>query len=255
VALENIRLVRENVEKKLIEQELEIARRVQSRLLPASSPTIPGYDLSAATIPSRHVGGDYYDFDLLGDGTLVLVVADVSGKGIPASLLMATLRAAVNSNTDAKKTPAVMLQRINKLLYESTSPEEFATLFYGVVDLGNGMMTYANAGHEFPFLISSGKVRELAESGIVIGCVESFPYEEFTCEIPKGGTLVLFTDGITDAARGDDPFGAQRLRASLERDGNRVSQELCESILAEVQSFAEGGEALDDLTLVVLRRD
>jgi serine phosphatase RsbU (regulator of sigma subunit) len=255
VALDNVRLLRENVEKKLIEEELEIARRIQSRLLPPCSPRIPGYDLSAATIPSRHVGGDYYDFDLLEDDALVLVVADVSGKGIPASLLMATIRAAVNSNTDAKRTPAVMLRRINKLLFDSTSSEEFATLFYGVVDLKNGMMTYANAGHEFPFLVCGGAVRQLAESGMVIGCVESFSYEEFVCEIPKGGTLVLYTDGITDAERGDESFGARRLKDRLERDGHRGSEELCASILSEVQRFAEGGEALDDLTLVVLRRE
>lgn len=255
VALDNIRLLRENVEKKLIEEELEIARRVQARLLPPCSPRIPGYDLSAATIPSRYVGGDYYDFVLLEDDALVLVVADVSGKGIPASLLMATLRAAVNSNEDAKRTPALMLRRINKLLFDSTSSEEFATLFYGVVDLKNGMMNYANAGHEFPFLVCGGAVRQLGESGIVIGCVESFPYEEFVCEIPKGGTLVLYTDGVTDAARADENFGAHRLRERLERDGHRRSEELCASILSEVQRFAEGGEALDDLTLVVLRRE
>jgi serine phosphatase RsbU (regulator of sigma subunit) len=255
VALDNIRLLRENVEKKLIEEELEIARRVQSRLLPPCSPRIPGYDLSAATIPSRHVGGDYYDFDLLEDDALVLVVADVSGKGIPASLLMATLRAAVNSNTDARRAPAVMLRRINKLLFDSTSSEEFATLFYGVVSLKDGMMTYANAGHEFPFLVSGGVARQLAESGMVIGCVESLSYEEFVCEIPKGGTLVLYTDGVTDAARADERFGTHRLKDRLESDGHRASEELCAGILSEVQRFAEGGEALDDLTLVVLRRE
>ena len=255
VAIDNIRLLRENVEKKLIEQELQIARRVQSRLLPAGSPRIPGYDLSATTIPSRYVGGDYYDFDVLGEDTLILVVADVSGKGIPASLLMATLRAAVNSNVDAKVTPALMLGRINTLLYESTSSEEFATLFYGVVNLKDGMMKYANAGHEFPFLVCGGIVRQLAESGMVIGCVESYPYEEWTCEIPRGGTLVLYTDGITDAARGDESFGAPRLRELLVRDGHRMSEELCANILSEVQRFAEEGATLDDLTLVVLRRE
>jgi sigma-B regulation protein RsbU (phosphoserine phosphatase) len=255
VALENIKLLRESVEKKLLEEELQIARRVQSQLLPESSPAIPGYDLSARTIPSRHVGGDYYDFDVIDDDTLVLVVADVSGKGIPASLLMATLRAAVNSNADARKMPAVMVGRINTLLFESTSPEEFATLFYGVVELPNGMIKYANAGHEFPFLIDGGRVRQLGESGLVIGCVESFPYEEFSCEIPRGGTLVLYTDGITDAARGAENFGEGRLRKMLERDGGLNSDELSASIISEVERFAEEGASLDDLTLVVLRRE
>lgn len=254
VALDNIRLLRENVGKKLIEEELEIARRVQSQLLPASSPEIPGYDLAASTLPSRHVGGDYYDFDLVDDRTLTLVVADVSGKGIPASLLMATIRAAVNSNLDARKTPAEMLRRINTLLYESTSPEEFATVFYAVVDLAEGRMKYANAGHEFPFLVHGKEIRQLGESGLVIGCVENYVYEEFSCEIPSGGTLVLYTDGITDAAAADESFGENRLRRLLERNGHRRSRDLCASILDEVQRFAGAGEQTDDLTLVVLRR-
>jgi serine phosphatase RsbU (regulator of sigma subunit) len=254
VALENIRLLRENVEKKVIEEELQIARRIQSQLLPASSPSIPGYDLSASTIPSRQVGGDYYDFNLL-DDALVLVVADVSGKGIPASLLMATLRAAVNSNADVRKNPSTMLRRINALLFGSTSAEEFATLFYGVVNLSDGVMKYANAGHEFPFLVSKDGVHQLRESGIVIGCVENFSYEELSCEIPEGGALVLFTDGITDAATTDgENFGEERLRKALETNGSTSSRELCSNLLSEVNAFAQEGEYVDDLTLVVLKR-
>jgi serine phosphatase RsbU (regulator of sigma subunit) len=256
VALDNIRLLRDNVEKKVLEEELQIARRVQSRLLPAESPVIPGYALSASTVPSRHVGGDYYDFHVFDEDTLALVVADVSGKGIPASLLMATLRAAVNSNTDARKDPAAMLQRMNSLLYESTSAEEFATVFYGVVDLKAGEMKYANAGHEFPYLVSKDGVRTLGESGIVIGCVEEFPYEENSCRIPNGGTLVLYTDGITDAAAGGgECYGEGRLRKSLESNGSTSSDELCSKILEEVRDFSRGGDYQDDLTLVVLKRD
>ena len=202
------------------------------------------------------MGGDYYDFDIIDGDALVVVVADVSGKGIPASLLMATLRAAVNSNADARRTPAVMVSRINTLLYESTSSEEFATLFYGVVNLEDGVMRYANAGHEFPFLVSEEGVRQIGESGIVAGCVESFPYEEFSCQIPKGGTVVLYTDGITDAAAGDgENFGADRLKKVLERDGLRSASELCSSILSEVERFAKEGANLDDLTLVALKRE
>ncbi len=256
VALDNIRLLRENVDKKLLEEELEIARRIQSQLLPSSSPVIPGYDLSASTIPSRQVGGDYYDFGLLDDGKLVLVVADVSGKGIPASLLMATLRTAVNSNEDARRSPATMMRRMNTLLFESTSAEEFATLFYGVVDIKEGTMKYANAGHEFPILISKGVIHQLGESGIVIGCVDDFPYEESTCEIPSGGTLVLYTDGITDAARvGGENFGEDRLREVLTHNGHGSSQELCSGLLTEVQAFARDGDYQDDLTLVILKRE
>jgi len=122
------------------------------------------------------------------------------------------------------------------------------------VDLKDGTMKYANAGHEFPFLVSGGVVRQLAESGIVIGCLENYTYEESLCEIPRGGTLVLYTDGITDAAGVGESFGEARLRRTLEQDGHRGSQELCSSILEEVQRFAAEGEQLDDLTLMVLKR-
>jgi sigma-B regulation protein RsbU (phosphoserine phosphatase) len=256
VALDNIRLLRENVEKKLIEEELEIARRIQSRLLPPCSPAIPGFELSASTTPSRHVGGDYYDFDVVDGNALIIVVADVSGKGIPASLLMATLHAAVHSNADARKTPAAMVGRINTLLYDSTSPEEFATLFYGVVNLEDGVMRYSNAGHEFPFLVSPDGVQQIGESGIVAGCIESFPYEEYTCRIPPGGTVVLYTDGITDApAASGENFGTDRLKRVLERDGSRSAGELCSSIISEVEKFAQEGANMDDLTLVALKRE
>lgn len=255
-SLDNIRLLRENVEKKVLEEELVIARRVQLRLLPSSPPEIDGYQLSASTVTSRQVGGDYYDFGLLDGNNLALVIADVSGKGIPASLLMATLHAAVNSNHDAQKRPAMMLQRLNSLLYESTSAEEFATVFYGVVDLVRGRMKYANAGHEFPYIVSPDGITQLAESGIVLGAIKEYRYEEKECQIPRGGGLILFTDGVTDAERsGGECFGQERFRAVLGAEGISSAAGLCKSILDEVEAFSKGGDYHDDLTLVVLNRD
>ncbi|MEE9269964.1 MAG: GAF domain-containing SpoIIE family protein phosphatase [Candidatus Krumholzibacteria bacterium] len=256
VALDNVRLLRENVEKKVIDKELQMARRIQSQLLPSGSPEIPGYQLSATTIPSRYVAGDYYDFRVLDDTSLVLVVADVSGKGIPASLLMATLRAAVNSNQDARNQPAAMLRRINTLLYESTSPEEFATVFYSVVDLRSGEIRYANAGHEFPYLRADGRLERLDESGLVLGCVLDFPYEEKSCKLPNGGSLILFTDGMTDAvASSGENFGEDRLRRAIDSNHDKDSSALCAALLEEVRDFSRGGDYNDDLTLVVLKRE
>ncbi|MFQ5510377.1 MAG: PP2C family protein-serine/threonine phosphatase [Candidatus Krumholzibacteriia bacterium] len=256
VALDNVRLLRENVEKKVLEEELRMARRIQSQLLPSGSPAIPGYQLSATTIPSRHVAGDYYDFEVLDDGSLVVVVADVSGKGIPASLLMATLRAAVNSNQDAKKRPAAMLRRINSLLYQSTSPEEFATVFYSVVSLKHGEIRYANAGHEFPYISSNGGLERLEESGIVLGCMTDYPYEEKTRRLPRGGALVLFTDGVTDAVtRGGDSFGEERLRRAIDSNVDKDSAGLRDAVVEEVRDFSRGGDYNDDVTIVVLKRE
>jgi serine phosphatase RsbU (regulator of sigma subunit) len=254
VALDVIRLVRENVEKKVIEEELEIARRVQSQLLPAHSPTIPGYSLTAATLPSRHVGGDFYYYHMVDEDHLVLLVADVSGKGIPASLLTASIHAAVNSNEDARAKPAIMLGRINKLLYESTSPEEFATLFYGVVDVKSGELRYANAGHEFPYMVTAEGLQKLEESGIVLGAMLNFDYEEKSFLIPPDGSLILYTDGVTDAeTTGGECFGDDRLRQAL-TNGQDESGDLCAAILDKVRNFSQDGDYHDDVTLVVLHR-
>jgi serine phosphatase RsbU (regulator of sigma subunit) len=254
VALDNIRLVRENVEKKVIEEELEIARRVQSQLLPAHSPKIPGYSLTAATLPSRHVGGDFYYYRMVDDDHLVMLVADVSGKGIPASLLTASIHAAVNSNEDARTRPAVMLGRMNRLLYESTSPEEFATVFYGVVDIKSGELRYANAGHEFPYVVTADGLQVLEESGIVLGAVLDFDYEEKSFLIPPDGSLILYTDGVTDAATsGGESFGEPRLREAL-TNGQQTSDDLCAVILDKVRDFSQDGDYQDDVTLLVLCR-
>lgn len=256
VALDNIRLLRENVEREVLEEELQMARRIQSQLLPDGSPSLPGYQLSGSTVPSRHVGGDYYDFELIDEDSLSLVIADVSGKGIPASLLMATLRAVVNSNLDARKRPAIMMERMNRLLYDSTSPEEFATAFYAVVELKSGVVRYANAGHEYPCLVTSPDVQQLEHSGIVLGCVQEFEYEEDAVTIPRGGALVLYTDGVTDAeTSGGESFGQERLLHALRTNGSESSARLCSSILDQVREFSRGGDYQDDLTLVVLKRD
>jgi sigma-B regulation protein RsbU (phosphoserine phosphatase) len=217
---------------------------------------IKGYDLSGITVPSRHVAGDYYDFVLLNGGdSLALVVADVSGKGIPASLLTATLHAAIRSNEDAQKSPEAIISRVNALLHRSTSPEEFATLFYGVVDLSTGELRYANAGHDFPFLLWREGASMLSESGIVLGCLEQYPYLEAACGIPEGGVLVLYTDGLTDceSAKGEN-FGTERLRRVLEANVGGSAKEICRAVLDDVRLFSRGGESLDDMTMLVLKR-
>jgi len=253
-AIENVRLLRENVERKLIEEELKIARKIQTQLLPGEPPHLEGYDLAARTVPSRWVGGDYYDFMLVDERHLVLVVADVSGKGIPASILTASLQAAVRSNEDVQTDPMRMMLRLNQLLHRNTSAEEFATVFYGVVDLENGSVRYANAGHEFPFIVTTEGASELSESGIVLGALEHFEYEAVECVIPVGGTLTIFTDGVPDWQEGDgDYYGTGRLRETLERCRTLSARDICQGVIDDVRNFGRA-ENPDDLTLVVLKR-
>ncbi len=253
-ALQNIRLMQENLDRKLLEEELKIARKIQTQLLPGDPPQLSGFDLHALTLPSRYVGGDYYDFVLIDDRRLALVVADVSGKGIPASILTATLQAAVRSNVDAQTDPGLMMARLNGLLYQNTSASEFATLFYCVVDLKKAKIKYANAGHDFPLVVNGDGAEALGESGIVLGCLEDFSYKTSECRIPENGTLVIYTDGVTESESiTGDYFGENRLRDTLKRHAGGSAKSICGGVIDDVRAFVKS-EAQDDLTLVVLKR-
>ncbi len=253
-ALQSISLIKESLERKLLEEELRIARKIQMQLLPGTPPELEGFDLCAVTVPSRVVGGDYYDYVLIDNRWLALVVADASGKGIPASILTATLQGAIRSTAEIHTDPERMLARLNKLLFRNTSASEFATLFYCVVDLRDGGLRYANAGHDFPFVLGGG-TRVLAESGIVLGCLEDFRYRAFASEIPAGGALVIYTDGVTDAESDEgDYFGVDRLQAVLEQHSDRNASEICQRVIDEVRAFGKT-ENQDDVTLVVLKRE
>ncbi len=253
-AMQNIRLLAESVDRKVFEEELKIARKIQMQMLPGEPPVLEGFELFGVTVPSRQVGGDYYDFVVVDGRWLVVVVADVSGKGIPASILTATLQATVRSNADAQTNPVGMMDRLNRLLYRNTSASEFATLFYAVVDLETGRARYANAGHDFPFVLGNGGSHALVESGLVLGCIDEFVYHENHFEIPADGALVVFTDGVTDSeSRGGESYGAERLRAVLERHTAESAREICRRVIEDVRAFGDG-ENQDDLTLVVLKR-
>jgi serine phosphatase RsbU (regulator of sigma subunit) len=253
-AMQNIRLLAESVDRKVFEEELKIARKIQMQMLPGEPPVLDGFELFGVTVPSRQVGGDYYDFVVVDGRWLVLVVADVSGKGIPASILTATLQATVRSNADAQTNPVGMMARLNRLLYRNTSAAEFATLFYAVVDLRSGSARYANAGHDFPFVLGNGGSHALSESGIVLGCIDEFEYHENHFQIPEDGALVVFTDGVTDSeSRAGESYGSARLRAVLEQNAGESARDLCRRVIEDVRTFGDG-ENQDDITLVVLRR-
>jgi serine phosphatase RsbU (regulator of sigma subunit) len=253
-AMQNIRVMAESVDRKVFEEELKIARKIQMQMLPGEPPALEGFEVYGVTVPSRQVGGDYYDFVVVDRHSLVLVVADVSGKGIPASILTATLQATVRSNADAQTNPVGMMGRLNRLLYRNTSASEFATLFYVVVDLDTGRARYANAGHDFPFLLGNGAAHPLMESGIVLGCIDEFEYHENQFDIPAGGALVVFTDGVTDSeSRAGESYGGDRLRSVLERHASESARDLCRRVIEDVRTFGDG-ENQDDLTLVVLKR-
>ena len=255
-SLENVRLVSENVQKRILEEEISLATEIQRRLLPAAFPHHPGYDSFAVSLASKAVGGDYFDLFSEGDRRLHLAIADVSGKGMAAALLMSSLRAALRSNVAHLQSPAQVLTRINTLLYESTSPEKFATFFYGVLDTENHELLYANAGHNYPVVVHADRrTTVLSDGGLVLGAFPDVHYHDGRLRFEVGDTLFLYTDGVTEATDGEESdFGEERLYELLRRTHTLCPKDLVQGVLDEVRAFALGADPADDVTMLVLQR-
>ena len=255
-SLSRIDLLQEIVEKKVIEEELNIARTIQINLLPSEPPRLEGYEASALSVSSKFVGGDYYDFITREDGMLAFTVADVSGKGVPASLLMASLQASFRSLMDRMEDPVAVVGRLNNVMYDITAPDKFATLFYGCLDTHRHELQYTNAGHFFPVIMREGGAIEVLDySGLILGVQPEFPYERRKLKIRPGDTLVVTTDGVTEAENMDgELYGEERLHQLLSSLYGRSADEVKESIVEKVEAFSHPKGASDDLTILVLRR-
>jgi sigma-B regulation protein RsbU (phosphoserine phosphatase) len=254
VQLENIRLYTEEVERQKIEEELSVARAIQRRLLPAQVPDLSGFELARLNVASAQVSGDYYDFVDLGE-TWGLVIADVSGKGLPASLLASNLQASIRALATYRSEPAAIFTAVNTTLYESTDPERFATAFLACLDPGTGLIRYANAGHNYPILRrSDGRIEELARGATPLGAFPGIDYQEARTGLEPGDVLVLYTDGVTETEDPEgDQFGEKRLEDLLHRCHGCTAETIVDRIRDAVDSHGEGS-AGDDMTLIVVRR-
>ncbi len=178
--------------------------RSRTTSCPRRPPLLAGYDIAGKSVPAKEVGGDYFDFLAIEEQRLAFCLGDVSGKGLPAALLMANLQAAVRSQAMAGTSLTSCLERANALLFRNTSPEKFATLFFGCLDVSGHVLHYCNAGHNHPFLIGDGsEPLRLSEGGLALGCFESFPFEENQVPLNPGDRLVVFSDGISEAVNHD----------------------------------------------------
>ena len=234
-----------------VKSELEIARNVQQKLFPNQSRRLAGLDYAGQCIPAREVSGDYYDFLDTGDRGLGFVLADVSGKGVAAALLMANLQACFRSQSqDALRQPASMLRSVNKLFYESTPPEHFATLFFGAYDDRTRRLRYANCGHLPPFLLrADGRVERLPGTATVLGVFKEWSSEESVVDLAPGDTLVLFSDGVTEAGvETEAEFGDDGLLAVIRANQGASAETLVNAIISAV-----AGEKEDDVTVVAIR--
>lgn len=254
VQLENIRLYTEEVERRKIEEELSVARSIQRRLLPAQVPDLEGFEVARLNIASAQVSGDYYDFVDM-DGSCGLVIADVSGKGLPASLLASNLQASIRALATHRSEPAAIFSAVNTTLYESTDPERFATAFLACLDPLSGAIRYANAGHNYPLLRrSNGQIEELARGATPLGAFPGVEYRESQTGLEPGDVLVLYTDGVTETedATGDQ-FGEEGLEALVYDCHGCSAETIVERIRDAVDRHGEGS-AGDDMTLIVVRR-
>jgi predicted ester cyclase len=250
------RLEQERIERERVEQELQVARRIQQASLPKEVPTLEGWQISPYYHPAREVGGDFYDFHLLSEGQLGLVVGDATGKGVPAALVMSTtcgmLRLAAQSYSSS---PGEMLQRVNEALFPYIPSNMFVTCFYGVLDPKSGHLVYANAGHDLPYLRRrNGEAEELRARGMPLGLMPGMTYEEKEIVLEPRDSAFLYSDGLVEAHDPDgEMFGFPRLRALVAKRGKEHS--LGNFLLEELYSFVgEGWEQEDDITLLTIRR-
>jgi sigma-B regulation protein RsbU (phosphoserine phosphatase) len=240
-----------------LQQELEIARQVQLAILPKEFPPDARVAVHGQMTPAREVGGDFYDYFMIDDTTLGLVVADVSGKGVPAALFMAISRTLLRSTALFERSPASSIRRLNDLLAAENEQMLFVTLFYGVLDLTTGRLSYVNAGHNLPYHITrAGEVTEVPSTrGMAVAVLEGFVFVEGELQLAPGDTLFLYTDGVTEAFDVDEqPYGEERLETLLKSGASDWSvHDLSERVLASVHVFERGAPQADDITCLTLR--
>jgi sigma-B regulation protein RsbU (phosphoserine phosphatase) len=255
IILEKAMLYEQSVERRRLQAQLEVARQVQLELLPPRDPKLEGFDISAYNFSTEEVSGDYYDFVPIYDDHLGLVIADVSGKGVPAALLMAFLRASLRAAIQTGYAPNISMAKVNHLLWESTETNQFVTAFYGVLDATNKTLAYANAGHNPPLLMDSeGKARFIERGGIPLGMFRDTRYYEYYVPVESGQTLVLYTDGATEAAgRGRGEFGRDRLEQTVREGRGLSAKELIKSLHNAILEWTDGRGSSDDVTFVVVK--
>ena len=254
VAIENARLYRETMEKARMEQEMRIAAEIQQALLPKIGRAGAYFAAAAATIPCRSIGGDFYDYVDLSDGTMGFALGDVAGKGPPAALLSAMMQGMFAAQAATSARPAETISRVNLALYRRGIESRFVTLMYGCLR-SDGSLTYCNAGHNPPLIVSpSGGMRRLECGGPIVGLFEAASFDEETVALSSGDWLVVFSDGVSEAlSAADEEYGEARIVEVIRKNSGVQPQQMLEALFTDVRAFARGAAQSDDITALVLR--
>ena len=255
LALENARLHRELLEKQWLERELALARRIQRGLLPDAPPVVPGFDIAVLNEPSHEVGGDYYDFLTLGPNTLLVVIADVEGKGVTSALTMSNLQATLRALVMHLHSLEVITLSLNEMILAGTHAEKFLSIFLGLVDTRRTGLHYINAGHIPPIVVrANGEVLKLEEGGTLIGLFDAAEYKRASLKLLPGDVLLCCTDGITKAQNAEkEEFGLERLVEVARAHRHLSAQQIVDKVARQVSSFAGASTHSEDKVLMVLK--
>jgi phosphoserine phosphatase RsbU/P len=256
IRIENVRLLEVQQEQKRLANELTLASEIQFRLHPETPPAIPSYDILGVSFPCYEVGGDYYDFIEKPDGRWVIALGDVSGKGTGAAILMSSIHAAVRAHTRTRLSASEIVSEINQYIYDNTPANRYVTLFYSELDQRSHQLTYINGGHNAPLLVrASGEVTPLDIGGFPVGITPFGDYREGWVEIEPGDVLVIYSDGVTESLNEEgEEFGEARLIEIAQKNRGRTAAGLRDRIDEALTKFVGKASAVDDLTLVIMKR-
>lgn len=258
IAIETTLLQKQRIEKEKLDKELEVARTIQSGFWPKKIPEINNYQISGYSQPAKSVGGDYFDYIETQDpNKWGFTVADVSGKGVPASLLMATMRASLRSHVENRRTVLDSMMMVNKIIYEDSPIDKFITAIYGVLDTEKNTFRYVNAGHNNPLIVNPQEktVTPLKSGGVMLGIIEPNFLEEDVVEINVGEKLVIFSDGIPEAENKEGEFFSdETFEAWLIENGELGASQMMAKLLDTIYNFTQGADQSDDITIIIIER-
>jgi serine phosphatase RsbU (regulator of sigma subunit) len=254
LAIENSRLFKEALEKERIDKELEVAAAIQKMILPKTIPQVDGFEIAGLNVPTKQVGGDYYDVISLPGNKVALVIADASGKGVPAALLVSTLQACLRAYLESNLNLEELMRKVNRVILRNSTENKFITFFIGILDPASKKLEIVNAGHYPPLIARNCNLMKLRNTGVVLGCIESAPFVRKEYLLEPHDVLVMFTDGITEAVNTrDEQYGDERLEKMIMDNCSKSAEDLKAAIYKDVKTFEGSTEQSDDITMLIVK--